>query len=91
MKLVTLLVSLVVLALGFAAPAAAQAKKVRVGVISPGVPPPGPLEAFRAGLRERGYVEAAIWTSNGASPTEAMTACLVWSTSWCMRRSMRCS
>ena len=29
----------------------------RIGVVSPGAPPPGPLEAFSAGLRERGYVE----------------------------------
>lgn len=37
---------------------AQEAKKVyRVGVVSPGAPPPGPLEAFSAGLRERGYVE----------------------------------
>lgn len=41
--------------------AAAQAQPARsvarVGVVSPGSPPPGPLESFRHGLRERGYVE----------------------------------
>lgn len=41
-----------------AAVQAQQPKKVvRVGVLSPGSPPPGPLESFRAGLREFGYVE----------------------------------
>ena len=35
-----------------------NAKKVyRIGVVSPGAPPPGPLAAFTAGLREHGYVE----------------------------------
>jgi len=38
-------------------PLQAQPKVARVGVVSPGSPPPGPLEAFRAGLRESGYVE----------------------------------
>ncbi len=34
------------------------ARKVyRIGVVSPGAPPPGPLAAFTAGLREHGYVE----------------------------------
>ena len=32
-------------------------KLARVGVVSPGSPPPGPLESFRAGLRSFGYVE----------------------------------
>ena len=32
-------------------------KVYRIGVVSPGAPPPGPLAAFSAGLRERGYVE----------------------------------
>jgi putative ABC transport system substrate-binding protein len=36
---------------------AQPAKLARVGIISPGSPPPGPLESFRAGLRELGYVE----------------------------------
>lgn len=40
-----------------AAPAQEAKKVYRVGVVSPGAPPPGPLEAFSAGLRERGYVE----------------------------------
>jgi putative ABC transport system substrate-binding protein len=41
-----------------AAAQAQPAKNVaRVGVVSPGSPPPGPLESFRHGLRERGYVE----------------------------------
>lgn len=43
--------------LAWTAPAPAQPKLARVGVVSPGSPPPGPLEAFRAGLRESGYVE----------------------------------
>lgn len=34
-----------------------QPKLARVGVVSPGSPPLGPLEAFQAGLRESGYVE----------------------------------
>ncbi len=34
-----------------------QPQLARVGVVSPGSPPLGPLEAFRAGLRESGYVE----------------------------------
>ena len=32
-------------------------KVYRIGVVSPGAPPPGPLAAFTAGLREHGYVE----------------------------------
>ncbi len=37
---------------------AQQAEQVyRIGVLSPGSPPPGPLEAFREGLRDLGYVE----------------------------------
>ena len=37
---------------------AQDASKVfRIGVVSPGAPPPGPLEAFSAGLRDRGYME----------------------------------
>jgi putative ABC transport system substrate-binding protein len=33
------------------------AKVYRVGVLSPGAAPLGPLEAFRDGLRDLGYVE----------------------------------
>jgi ABC-type uncharacterized transport system substrate-binding protein len=52
----------VTLALGvLAAPivlGAQQTGKVyRIGVLSPGAPPPGPLEAFREGLRDFGYME----------------------------------
>lgn len=37
---------------------AQDAKKTyRVGIVSPGAPPPGPLDAFRAGLREHGYID----------------------------------
>jgi putative ABC transport system substrate-binding protein len=32
-------------------------KTYRIGVLSPGASPPGPLEAFREGLRELGYVD----------------------------------
>jgi putative tryptophan/tyrosine transport system substrate-binding protein len=35
----------------------ARATTYRIGVLSPGGPPPGPLEAFREGLRDLGYVE----------------------------------
>ncbi len=36
--------------------AAQQAQRVfRIGVLSPGAPPPGPLDALRQGLRELGY------------------------------------
>ncbi len=44
-------------ACGVAAHAQQPKKVARVGVVSPGSPPPGPLESFRAGLRELGYVE----------------------------------
>ena len=52
----------VTLALGvLAAPivlGAQQTGKVyRIGVLSPGASPPGPLEAFREGLRDLGYVD----------------------------------
>ncbi|HET7671456.1 MAG TPA: ABC transporter substrate-binding protein [Burkholderiales bacterium] len=60
MKLLIARLCLLALAAAIVAGAAqAQgAKKVyRVGILSPGAPPPGPLEAFSAGLRERGYVE----------------------------------
>ncbi|MGB9414552.1 MAG: ABC transporter substrate-binding protein, partial [Pseudolabrys sp.] len=36
---------------------AQQAAKLRRGILSPELPPPGFLEAFRQGLRELGYVE----------------------------------
>jgi putative ABC transport system substrate-binding protein len=36
--------------------AAQRAHRVfRIGVLSPGAPPPGPLDALRQGLRELGY------------------------------------
>ena len=45
------------------APLAAEAqptgKIYRIGVLSPGTAPPGPLEALRQGLRELGYDEGA--------------------------------
>jgi putative ABC transport system substrate-binding protein len=44
-------------AFGVAAHAQLPKKVARVGVVSPGSPPPGPLESFHAGLRELGYVE----------------------------------
>src|SRR5207253_2850177 len=52
----------IVLAVGLAlAPLTAEAQQAgkvyRVGVITPGSPPPGLLEAFREGLRELGYTE----------------------------------
>ena len=37
---------------------AQQARKLhRIGILSPELPPPGFLDAFRQGLRELGYVE----------------------------------
>ena len=50
----------VVLALGLtlavlAAEAQQSGRVYRVGVLSPGSPPPGPLDALRQGLRELGY------------------------------------
>ena len=51
---------LALIALG-AAPLAAEAQQAgkvwRVGILTPGLPPPGPLDAIREGLRELGYVE----------------------------------
>jgi putative ABC transport system substrate-binding protein len=41
----------------FAVEAQPQAKVYRIGVLTPGFPPPGLLEAFRDGLRDLGYVE----------------------------------
>src|SRR5262245_1477624 len=41
----------------FAAYAQQAAKLYRIGILSPEVPPPGSLDAFRQGLRELGYVE----------------------------------
>ena len=57
------------------APLSAQAqpagKVYRVGVLSPGAAPPGPLEALRQGLRELGYEEgrniAIEWRFAGAT------------------------
>lgn len=43
--------------LGGAAHAEDAKRLYRIGVVSPGAPPPGPLEAFSAALRERGYIE----------------------------------
>ncbi|MGB8579174.1 MAG: ABC transporter substrate binding protein, partial [Pseudolabrys sp.] len=40
-----------------AAYAQQAAKLYRIGILSPELPPPGFLEAFRQGLRELGYVE----------------------------------
>lgn len=46
------------LAAGLGKAHAEDADKVyRIGVVSPGAAPPGPLTAFSAGLRERGYIE----------------------------------
>ncbi len=39
------------------APAQPAVKLYRIGILSPDLPPPGFLEAFRQGLRELGYVE----------------------------------
>ena len=39
------------------APAQQAVKLYRIGILSPELPPPGFLEAFRQGLRELGYVE----------------------------------
>ena len=41
----------------FAAHAQQAAKLYRIGILSPELPPPGFLDAFRQGLRELGYVE----------------------------------
>src|SRR3974390_1541440 len=41
----------------FAAYAQQAAKLYRIGILSPELPPPGFLGAFRQGLRELGYVE----------------------------------
>ncbi|MFZ3241819.1 MAG: ABC transporter substrate binding protein, partial [Pseudolabrys sp.] len=41
----------------FAACAQQAAKLYRIGILSPELPPPGFLDAFRQGLRELGYVE----------------------------------
>jgi putative ABC transport system substrate-binding protein len=51
---------------------AQQAQRVfRIGVLSPGMPPPGPLEALRQGLRELGYEDgrniAIEWRFAGAT------------------------
>ncbi len=35
----------------------AQARQAKVGLLAANVPPPGTVEAFRDGLRQRGYVE----------------------------------
>jgi putative ABC transport system substrate-binding protein len=58
-----------------AAPLAAEAQPAgrvyRIGVLSPGTAPPGPLEALRQGLRELGYNEgrniAIEWRFAGAA------------------------
>src|SRR5260370_15333133 len=58
-----------------AAPLAAEAQPAgrvyRIGVLSPGTAPPGPLEALRQGLRELGYNEgrniAVEWRFAGAA------------------------
>jgi putative ABC transport system substrate-binding protein len=64
-----------VLTLGVSAPLAAEAQQTgkvyRIGVLSPGTAPPGPLEALRQGLRELGYDEgrnlAIEWRFAGAT------------------------
>lgn len=50
-------VLLSVLVAPFAAQAQPAGKVYLIGVLSPGGSPPGPLEAFREGLRDLGYVE----------------------------------
>ena len=52
--------------------AAQQAQRVfRIGVLSPGTPPPGPLDALRQGLRELGYEDgrniSIEWRFSGAT------------------------
>ena len=42
---------------GILPPQARQARVYRIGVLSPEIPPPGLLDAFREGLRELGYLE----------------------------------
>ena len=37
-------------------------KLYRIGILSPELPPPGLLDAFRQGLRELGYVEGQDFT-----------------------------
>jgi hypothetical protein len=39
----------------------------RIGILSPEVLPPGPLEVFQEGLRELGYVEGGPSPTRGAS------------------------
>jgi hypothetical protein len=64
-----------------AAPLAAgaqQAGKVwRLGVLSPGPSPPGPLEPLREGLHEHGTSKAGTSRSNGASTKDRATDCPV--------------
>jgi putative ABC transport system substrate-binding protein len=66
----------VVLALGLtlaalAAEAQQSGRVYRVGVLSPGSPPPGPLDALRQGLRELGYEDgrnlSIDWRFSGAT------------------------
>lgn len=52
-----LVLTLTMLSLPLAVEAQTVSKVYRVGVLSPGFPPPGPLEAFRRGLHDLGYVE----------------------------------
>jgi putative ABC transport system substrate-binding protein len=59
------------LAAPLVAEAQPAAKIYRIGVLSPGTAPPGPLEALRQGLRELGYDEgrniAITWRFAGAT------------------------
>jgi putative ABC transport system substrate-binding protein len=46
-----------VMATPFAAKAQQAGKVYRVGILTPGSSPPGPLEALREGLHDHGYID----------------------------------
>jgi hypothetical protein len=54
----------------------------RIGTIRPGSAADPMIEAFRQGLQELGYTEAATSPSNGASPKAGRIASNPWPPSW---------